>query len=152
MSAYKEIKTQFKAIESLLKALKDLGYQDTDIERSQDSKANTVSMVGFGYSAKTRDVAVRLKLKAKGAYEDVGFVYQDGIYQAVISTHDNGDNFGQAKLKTLTQRYAVNEAIRLAKREGHTAREITREEYKRKHGVYPADGSLCLEITARARR
>jgi hypothetical protein len=124
MSQYKTIETQFKTLASLLEALEDLGYTGNQVQVAPNPKIPSLKMQGF-YEIASQKVSVRLPLRDQGAYEDVGFYWDDEkkTYQAIISTHNYGENFGEQKLKQLKQRYAVSETKRLARTKGYTVQE-----------------------------
>lgn len=138
MSAYKEIKTEFRNIESLKKALKDVGFGVFDLSAS--AKVNGLQLTGFG-GGNAGQVALRLNRSQYHGYEDTGFAWdaQSQSYRAVISTHDDGvKNFGAGTLQKLRQRYAYHEVKRQATVKGYTVREVA-----------GTDGVIRLQLTHR---
>jgi len=137
MSSYKEITTEFRNIESLKKALADVGFAHCDL--SANPKENGLSMVGYG-GRPGENVALRLPKSHYGGYEDTGFAWDEATktYRAIISTHDGGGNFGAGTLQKLRQRYAYQEVKRQAQVKGYTVREVA-----------GTDGVIRLQLTHR---
>lgn len=139
MSAYREIKTVFKNLDSLKKALKDVGLDHFQL--SSNPRLNTIQMQGYA-GRQGESVALMLPKSHYGGYEDVGFAWdeQSKAYKALISTHDGGwgshRDIGEATLQKVTQRYAYNEACRLAKMQGYTVREVK-----------STDGNIRLQLS-----
>ena len=140
MSAYREIKTQFKNEKSLLKALDDLGLTVRDVS---PNRQNTFGLVGYGRSVEgNTKVAIRLPKSHYNGYEDVGFAWDadEKAYKAIVSTHDgvyhNIRNVGQKTLQKITQRYAYHEAVRLAKIKGYAVKTLASN-----------DGTIKLQLT-----
>jgi hypothetical protein len=118
MSAYKKISTQFRNLESLKKALEDIGFGHFDL--SESAKVNSLTLAGF-YGSRGEDVALRLPKSHYHGFEDTGFAWDDETktYRAIISTHDGGGNFGEGKLAKLRQAYAYQELKKQAKAKGY---------------------------------
>jgi hypothetical protein len=124
MSQIKTLTTQFKSLESLLKALGEIGIPANAIEVDR-TLANRLPMVQYGGRTSDNALTVRIKKSVLGAYEDTGFKYNAATrtFEAQVSTHDYGENFGESKLTKTTVRYNVTESKRLAKRQGYTLQE-----------------------------
>ena len=149
MSAYKEVQTQFNTLSSLIKALQDLGYRKDEIIQAPVPLRPTLTMQAYGGRDHPQKVSVRVACKqSRGAFEDAGFYWDGKTYRALVSTHDRTQDFGAQKLNQLKQRYAVHEATRIASLNGDEVREISRQEYFERNGVYPAEGSICLEVVS----
>jgi hypothetical protein len=138
MSAYKQISTEFRNLESLRKALADVGFGHFDLSASP--KVNGLEMQGFYYNRNIGKVALRLPKSHYGGFEDTGFAWDDETkaYRAIISTHDGDGNFGASTLKQVQQRYAYHEIKRQAAVKGYTVREVA-----------GTDGVIRLQLTHR---
>jgi hypothetical protein len=145
MSAYKEIRTEFRNLDSLKKALNDVGYGVMEV--SAKAKENTLDLMGYNHRAYGQAV-IRFDRSAYNAFEDTGFVWDQeaGVYRAVVSTHDSDythdgkryQNFGEVTLKKVQQRYAYHEVKRQAAVKGYTVREVA-----------GSDGTIRLQLTHR---
>lgn len=122
MSAYKEIKTEFKVKDSLVKALTALGYEN--IMQVSEAKENDLQLDGWAGRKASQMCNIRLKTRSKGGYEDVGFFWNGSSYQAVVSTHDGYGNFGEGSLKKLTQQYSYEEVRRQARLRGYQVAQV----------------------------
>jgi hypothetical protein len=126
MSAYKLIQTEFRNIDSLKKALKDVGFGVFDL--SAGPKANRLELMPYNYrpGQQIDKVVLRLPKSHYDGYEDTGFAWDEATksYRAIISTHDGGGNFGPSTLKQVQQRYAYHEIKRQAAVKGYTVREV----------------------------
>lgn len=144
MSAYKEIRTEFRNLESLKKALADVGFGKFHL--SSGPKVNDFETMG--YHRPGEKVALCLKKSDYNAFEDTGFAWdaKTQTYRAIISTHDGVDHygnqtsayFGEGTLKKVQQRYAFHEVKRQAAVKGYTVREIA-----------GGDGTIRLQLTHR---
>lgn len=135
MSAYKEIVTEFRHRDSLIKALADSGFR---CEVANDATANGLELHGYALSSGGR-ANIRIPKSAHpGAFEDTGFIYNSvtKTYAAKISTHNSPGNFGREALEKVTQRYAYHEVIRQAKLKGYTVQQHA-----------SADGTIRLQLT-----
>jgi hypothetical protein len=137
MSSYKELKTEFRNIESLKKALADVGFGHFDL--SANPKLNSLPMIGYT-GRPGENVALRLPKAHYHGYEDTRFAWdaETRTYRAIISTHDGGGNFGAGTLQKLRQRYAYQEVKRQAAVKGYTVREVA-----------GTDGVIRLQLTHR---
>ena len=126
MSAYKVIQPQFKTLESLLKALRDVGLGGYEL--SAGPRQNTLALSGYGGARVSQKVAVRLPKSVYGGYEDVGFYWDEASrsYAALVSTHDSDydgrRNIGEATLGKITQAYAFHEVSRQARLKGYSVK------------------------------
>ncbi len=131
MSAYKRIQTQFKNLDSLKKALVDVGFDHFEV--AANPQAN--DLVLHGYSASHGgDAALRIPKDHYNAFEDTGFAWdpESKTYRAIISTHDGGftvgearyANFGEGTLTKVRQRYAYHEVCRQARMKGYGVRQV----------------------------
>lgn len=113
MSHFTNIQTQIKDINSLVKALADLGFKTVELcEAAQHL---------YGYEgdarAQTAEVIVRRQFIG-GMSNDIGFKRQpDGTFEAVISEFDRL-KYSQLWLNRLTQRYAYHALIANAPNQG----------------------------------
>jgi hypothetical protein len=122
MSAYREIRTEFRVKESLVKALVNLGYEG--IMQVEEGKENTLPLAGWLGRQASQNVNVKLKCKGNGGYEDVGFYWNGSSYQAIVSTHDGYGNFGTCSLAKLTQQYSYEEVKRQARLRGYQVQQV----------------------------
>jgi hypothetical protein len=124
MSQIKTLTTQFRSLESLLKALQETGITANAIEVDRTLQ-NRLPQVQYGGRTSENALTVRIRKDVLGAYEDTGFKYnaQTRTFEAEVSTHDYDTNFGEGKLLKTTVRYNVAESKRLAKRQGYTLQE-----------------------------
>ena len=72
MSAYKEVRTEFRSIESLTKALKDVGLDVYEL--SSNVKENSLTLQGYAGRV-GENVALRLPKSHYRGYEDTGFAW-----------------------------------------------------------------------------
>jgi hypothetical protein len=139
MSRYKEIKTEFRNLTSLLKALEDLGYTSDKIEVAPDAKVPTLPMYGYMNDVRPERASVRIPRHHVGrASNDVGFAWNGSSYTAIISEFDSGTHFTDQKVQRLTQRYALHEVKRQARLKGYSVQEVQQ-----------ADGSIRLVCRGR---
>lgn len=127
MSAIKKVKTVFKNLDGLKKALIEAGVKPDAIE-VDSTLTNKLPQTLFGGRTVSNALSVRIRKDVTGGYEDAGFRYADGVFEAVLSTHDGYGNFGDGSLLKTTVRYNVIEAKRLAKLKGYTVTERTADD------------------------
>lgn len=121
MSAYKKIVTEFKTLESLLKALADMNYKP---EVAPDRHVNSLHLVGYQNDARPELVVVRIPKNQIGSVSnDIGFAWNGHVYEAIISEYDQGYTFRSDKLGTLKQRYTLHETKRVAALQGYSLAE-----------------------------
>lgn len=127
MSVYKEIKTEYKTAQSLVKALKDLGLE---IEASTDLRANNLNI--RDYHGNQRGVAIAVDFtsfsaKVGGrAWGSIGFAWnaQSRSYDLVVDSMDEGLNLKvKHTLSEIKQRYTYHEVKRQAWTKGYTVQE-----------------------------
>ena len=141
MSAYREIKTEFRNAASLRKALEELGIV---CDTTSDTKANIYPL--FGYQGDQRPETVNIRIRrhwvnqnwSGGSSNDIGFAWDGKQYVAIVSEYDRGLPKVQAGLDQLRQRYAVIELRRQAKSRGYNVTE-----------QYQEDGSIRLQLVRR---
>lgn len=137
MSAYKEIKTEFRNLESLKKALADLGY--SEIEIAKNPKKPDLPLYGYKGDQRPERASVRIPRNKVGfASNDVGFAWNGSSYTAIISEYDGRTNFKEKKQNELAQRYSYHEIRYQAKLRGYGVREIQGQ-----------DGSIRLSLIRR---
>jgi hypothetical protein len=119
MSEYAKIKTEFKDLECLLAALKEVGYDNVEVhekaQRLVDFQGRQTHYTDV--NGDTANVIVRRRYVG-GAANDLGFLKQaDGSYSAMVSEYDssrhNAKWFGRLKAK-----YAEHSVAKEAKRQG----------------------------------
>lgn len=121
MSAYKEIRTEFRNLESLKKALADAGFGSCDLSAS--ATVNGLQLQGWG-GRQGQAVALRLNKSHYHGFEDTGFAWDSvsKCYKAIISTHDGYGNLGAGTLEKVQERYAYHEVVRVARSKGYLVR------------------------------
>jgi hypothetical protein len=120
MSQIKKLATKIKTLDSLVKALKEAGIPENAIE-VDTTKMNRLPLEDYYRNTRQNELTVRIRKSVTGGYEDAGFRFANGVFEAVVSTHDRkGMDFGQEALKQVIGLYAVNEAKRLARLNGYT--------------------------------
>jgi putative IMPACT (imprinted ancient) family translation regulator len=117
MSAYVTCKTQYKDQDSLIAALRDLGYPEVEVTSGAGASL-------YGYRGDERperaNVVVRRRFVGTCA-NDLGFVRQaDGTYSALISEYDRANTFPEAKQNHLKARYAYRQTVKVAKAKGYS--------------------------------
>jgi hypothetical protein len=126
MSAYKKIITEYRSMESLVAAIKEIGY-DPDI--SANPHENTISLIGYHGDVRPEQAAIRIPRKQLSEFSnDVGFLWNGESYDAIISDFDGSEIFTQDIQNHLKQRYAVNEAKHLAELNGYSVEEISNDD------------------------
>lgn len=136
MSAYKVIQTEFRNLDSLKKALADVGFDQVE---QADARTNSLPLAGYGGS-RGEDVCLRIPRHNFGGYEDTGFAWEPSTqsYRAIISTHDGFGSFGEGTLTRVRQRYALHEVRRQARSKGYNVQEQPQ-----------ADGSIRMTLVRR---
>ncbi len=137
MSVYKEVKTEFRNLDSLKKALADVGFKEIEVDVS---RSNSLFLKGFGYEYNNLNVrkgTIAIRKSEYGGYEDTGFSWdaQSKSFTAIISTHYP---FNEEKLTQVKQRYAYHEVTRNARVRGYNIKETT-----------DVDGTIRLQLVRR---
>jgi hypothetical protein len=143
MSKYKTIETQYRTLNSLLAALRDMGYTDQMIQVAQNPHIPNLPMFGYHADLRPERASVCIPRKYIGsASNDVGFAWNGSAYQAIISEFDmhasSPTSMNVERQAQLKQRYAYHEATRIAKIKGYTVQEAKQ-----------ADGTIRLTLTHR---
>ena len=128
MSAYVTCKTEYRDQESLVAALKDIGYAEIEVHAQP--------MALYGYQNDKRpeaaNVIVRRKFVGHMA-NDLGFVRsENGSYSAIISEYDQRSTFTEAKQGQLKARYAYRQVVKTAKARGYTIASESKQNGKTK--------------------
>ena len=149
MSHYTKVKTKLCSKESLLKALKDMGFAEGQIRVHESAQQLE------GYESRLRNETAEIIIPRQhvgGASNDIGFKLQeDGTYGAIISDYDRGNGsssktgshssgirgYGEAWLKKLNQRYSYQHVCDQLSEQGFFIEE-NREE----------NGEIFLEVNA----
>jgi hypothetical protein len=113
MSAYHELKTQYKDAACLVDALGDMGYNDVEMHE------NAVNLVGFHGDIRPEKANIIVRRKNIGsAANDIGFVKRaDGTFGAIISDYDSGKH-NTSWLNGLKRSYTEKVAIKTAAKNG----------------------------------
>lgn len=114
MSHFTSVKTKIRSLTSLVRALKDLGYEFTQAEEHQKVhvrgyQGQTTDAVLSIHASKTYDIGV--KLTADGTYEFVA------DWWGVETTRGVGE---QDFIKALTRRYSYHKVMEEIKKKGYT--------------------------------
>jgi len=120
VSHFKKIETEFKQGTSLVQALKDLGYTP---RVAPDLKVNSLAATDFyGHQL---PCAVKVDRHEFGGFTDLGFAWdaESKTYSAAVDNWDAYSTSQTGKLNKIKQRYAVNEAKRLARLQGYSLQE-----------------------------
>lgn len=141
MSAYKTIRTEFKSIASLKKALDDLGYAGHYIVAT-DPKNPTIKLIDYMGMYRPEKASIRIPREYVGNFSnDVGFAWDASTrtYQAIISEYDQKANrWDEDRINKLRQRYAYHEVRTQAKAQGYMVKETA-----------TSDGTILLQLTRR---
>lgn len=111
MSHYSKMRTRFCNAETLLTALRDVGFKNVEIYEQP------VSLVGYEGRERPEQAHIVIRKKYVGsASNDIGFMRNhDGTYVAVISDFDRRTKYGEQWLSRLKQAYGVVEVQSFAK-------------------------------------
>ena len=128
MSKYKEIKTEYRNPESLLKALAEIGAV---CEHSKNSKENTIGLKTHwqSYGGREQNVAIAIQLEAAraagiGSYDGVGFLWNGSSYTLIQDESDISHRPATVdKMNKLRQVYAKHEIRRQARIKGYSVME-----------------------------
>lgn len=136
MSKYREIKTEFRNLDSLKKALADCGvpyqiaanprvpdlglygYHD-DLRPEQASIVINREWINDHWSG----VGVIGKNYYRGISNDIGFAWDGSQFTGIVSDYDQTRQGVTDALNKLRQRYGFHEVQRLARSKGYTVRE-----------------------------
>jgi hypothetical protein len=122
MSAYRVIQTEFRNLDSLVKALADIGYAGDKVETA--GTINTLSMYDWHSQLRPQTCAVRIhRVYVGGAANDVGFAWNGSTYEAIISDFDRHNAFNDLTMGKLKQSYAFHELSRQARAKGYTVQQ-----------------------------
>jgi 3-deoxy-D-arabino-heptulosonate 7-phosphate (DAHP) synthase len=118
MSHFTSIRTQIKQVDALVKALRDVGFEQVEVHETAQH------LYGFqgDVRSQTAEVIIRRQL-ISAASNDIGFKRQeDGTFQAIISEYDR-KHYSQQWLNQVTQRYGYHALMATASRQGFTIEE-----------------------------
>lgn len=131
MSKYREIKTEFRNADSLIKALQEL-----NIPFDVAADPHKPELPLFDWHRIKRPQAASIAIRKDfidhhwsntgswmGASNDIGFAWNGQQFTAIVSDYDQGREGVIQGLGKVTQRYAVIESRRLALRRGLTIQE-----------------------------
>jgi len=112
MSAYSKIKCQFRDKDTLVTALKDLGYSPSLYDLSLQLEDY------HGHSRPERAEIIIPRSQLAPSSNDIGFAKQsDGTYLAIISQYDQHVSFNPAKLEKLKLQYNLVHAKKIARQQ-----------------------------------
>ncbi|MFT7583480.1 MAG: hypothetical protein ACI9MR_005167 [Myxococcota bacterium] len=114
MSHFTSVKTKIRGLASLIRAIKDLGYDYTEAEEHEKVhvrgyQGQTTDAVLSIHASKTYDIGV--KLTADGTYEFVA------DWWGVETTRGVGE---EEFIKQLTRRYSYHKVMEEIKKKGYT--------------------------------
>ena len=113
MSQYLNMATQIVSGEHLVKALKDVGFNEVEVYRTSQPLRDWMGSL----TANTAEIIIRKKYVGR-ASNDIGFkLGPDRRFTAFISDFDK-DRFNDAWLNRLTQRYAYHVAMDMLQEKG----------------------------------
>ena len=139
MSAYKKISTEYRTLESLLKALGDLKIK---VETTKDFRTPDLTLYDWHGQPRPQKASVVVRRDvvnrkmSGGNSNDVGFAWNGQSFDAIVSEFDQGCLGVQQHLTQLKQRYAYHETCRQARLKGYTVREH-----------HQPDGTIRLTLT-----
>ena len=118
MSHFTSIKTQIKDVDSLVKALSDVGFNQVEVHE------NAQHLYGYRGDVRPQMAEVIIRRQYIGsASNDIGFKRQEnGTFEAIISEYDR-IKYSQNWLNSLTQRYGYHMLIATAPSEGFSIEE-----------------------------
>lgn len=128
MSKYQEIKTEYRNLESLKKALNDMGIA---YEVSKNWRNPDIAMYGYHNDVRPERASIRIDRNwvndnwSGCASNDIGFAWDGKQFNLILSDYDSRVPRTLEAMNKLRQRYGFNEAMRLAHAKGYTAKETT---------------------------
>lgn len=124
MSIYKRINTEFKNLDSLCRALYEIGFGPADLEIAVDPKAPDLPLFGYKNDLRPERASIRINRKRVGiAANDLGFAWNGRAFEMIVSEYDLSGNMSQKKIDRLKQAYAAIEVRRQAKARGYSIQE-----------------------------
>lgn len=97
MSKYREIKTEFRTLESLIRALHDI---DAKYEIAEDPTQPGLPLYGYKQDIRPERASIVLRRDwvnkhwSMGLSNDIGFAWNGSEYSAIISEYDSGNGGG----------------------------------------------------------
>lgn len=115
MSHFTTLKTTIRDLESLLKALADMGLEQVEVYETAKP------LYGYEGDRRAENAEIIIRRQHIGRLSnDIGFQQQpDGTFLAIISDYDRV-RYSQAWVGQLTQRYAYHALMANAPKEGFT--------------------------------
>ena len=129
MSKYREIKTEFRNPDSLVKALADLKIE---YQRGANLRANQVMLETHWsghFGGEDRPAAIAISKDSLGkalksrAMDGMGFSWNGTGYDLIQDQHDEARSDVVALTNQLRQRYGLHESMRLLRSKGYTVKE-----------------------------
>lgn len=138
MSAYKEIRSEFRQAHSLIKALEEIGLRPVAAANLKINERTMKNRWGHGDRQVAIEVSHEQFAAALGgsAWAGLGFTWNGQRYDIVMDDLDI--NKSQDVVNRLRQRYAYHEIRAQAARKGYTVREVK-----------STDGTIRLQLTHR---
>lgn len=139
MSKYKEVQTQFRNLDSLKKALVDIGFPLEQLQFAKDVQVPSLPLYGYHGDQRPERASIRIDRKYVGsASNDVGFAWDGKSFTAIISEFDSTTHFAESRLNQLKQFYAKYEIRRQANMRGYSVTEQRR-----------TDGTIAMTLQRR---
>lgn len=130
MSKYRLIKTEYRTLESLIKALDDLKIP---YKRAANPKQPSVEMYGYCDDLRPERGSIVIDRKwlnenwsgsraCHGISNDLAFAWDGQQYTAIVSDYDQGRPGVAEGMNKLRQRYGYHESMRLLRSKGYTVK------------------------------
>ena len=114
MSHYTTVKTEFKSLKALMKALAEVGFTKEKVELHEEP----VHL--YGYQGDKRDQKAHVVIRRKyvgGASNDIGFIKEGKAFTAIVSEYDQY-RYGPSWMKQLKRHYTKFVAVDQLKKIG----------------------------------
>lgn len=136
MSKYREIKTEFRNLDSLKRALWDV--LGTNYSIAVDCRKPDLPMYGYHNDLREEKASIVINREwvndhwsgtksgsnyYRGISNDIGFAWDGNQYSAIVSDYDQSRQGVTEAMNKLRQRYGFHEVQRLARAKGYTVRE-----------------------------
>jgi hypothetical protein len=140
MSKYREIKTEYRNLESLKKALSDMGVP---YEVSPNWRTPDLSLYGYHNDERPEKASLAIRKDwlnqhwsgqttngnyYNGISNDLGFAWDGKQFVAIVSQYDSTRQGVTDALKQLNQRYSFHEVQRLARANGYLVKSSTSQD------------------------
>jgi hypothetical protein len=130
MSRYKEIKCEFRNLDSLKKALADCGIEH---KIATNPKVPDLGMYGYHNDLRPERASILIDRHWVNdhwsgiASNDIGFAWNGSEFTAIVSDYDQSRKGVTEAMNKLRQRYSFHESMRLLHSKGYTVKSTTTE-------------------------